>query len=149
MASTQENTSANPSSDFESLEREAVEELNKSLNKQFTETFARVQNDYGEVGKKLASSAKTIPDDQNFVDFLFNVYDGIRINLKLFNKPDKAATYHHVITTSLLMYKMDNQLPINLPCHIERRLIEDRYLRRFLYEFYNDTYESSITTINE
>ena len=42
------------SREYNPLEKEMLEELQKELNRQINETFIRVQKDYGSVGTQMA-----------------------------------------------------------------------------------------------
>lgn len=130
------------------LDKETLEELQVALNRQLKETFIRVQKDYGYVGKKMAESVNAILGDPDFVNFLFLFYDGSRMRMDNPTWPNEEEAYPEAIHSELFFYKWKRQLPINVPCHIEDVLAGDRYLRRFMREFFLDTYKAKEATTN-
>ena len=138
----------NESKQPDSTEQEMLDELQNALNRQFSATFVRVQNDYGHVGARMADSANAITDDQDFIDFLFGFYDGIRVLLEMPIGTSELWAYPQVLSHELFLNKWQHGLTINVPCHVEEVLAGDRYLRRFLREFFLDTYKAKMEAKN-
>ena len=132
----------------DTFEQEMLEELQTALNKQFSATFIRVQKDYGPEGAEMAKAADTILHDQDFVDFLFGFYDGARVLLDTPIGTDEIKAYPQIMFHALFLFKWQHQLPINALCHAEEVLAGDRYLRRFMREFFIDTYKSMMDAKN-
>ena len=133
----------------DSFEKEMLIELQNALNQQFSATFRRVQKDYGSVGVKMAKAADAILYDQDFVDFLFGFYDGARVLLDMpVGAEDNLQAYPRVLSQALFIFKWQHHLPVNVPGHVESVLAGDRYLRRFLREFFIDTYKSNREAMN-
>ena len=139
----------NESREPDPFEKEMLIELQNALNQQFSATFHRVQKDYGSVGVKMAKAADAILYDQDFVDFLFGFYDGARVHLDMqVGAEDHLQAYPRVLSQALFIFKWQHQLPVNVPGHVESVLAGDRYLRRFLREFFIDTYKSKMGVKN-
>ena len=138
MAQRTKNESKQP----DSTEQEMLDELQYALNRQFSATLVRVQNDYGYVGARMAESANAITDDQDFVDFLFDFFYGIRVLLEMPIGTDEPQAYPQVLSHELFLNKWRYGQPINVPCHAEEVLARDRYLRRFMREFFMDTMDT-------
>ena len=130
------------------FEQEKLEELQAALNKQFSATFIRVQKDYGPEGAKMAKAADAILRDQDFVDFLFGFYDGARVLLDTPIGTDEIKAYPQIMSHALFFFKWQHQLPINALCHAEEVLAGNRYLRRFMREFFIDTFKSKMEAKN-
>ena len=139
----------NESREPDPFEKEMLIELQNALNQQFSATFHRVQKDYGSVGVKMAKAADAILYDQDFVDFLFGFYDGARVHLDMqVGAEDHLQAYPRVLSQALFIFKWQHHLPVNVPGHVESVLAGDRYLRRFLREFFIDTYKSKMGVKN-
>lgn len=130
------------------FEQVMLEELQRALNKQFSATIIRVQKDYGPEGVKMAKAADAILRDQDFVDFLFDFYDGARVLLDTPIGTDEIKAYPQILSHALFLFKWQHQLPLNDLCHTEDVLAGDRYLRRFMREFFIDTYKSKMDAKN-
>ncbi len=140
MAKKRQNETQKPNP----IEQEMLEELQRALNQQFSETFVRIQKDYGQVGTRMAESANAILEDQDFVDFMFGFYDSTRVLLNTPTFPDQLQAYQQALSSALFVHKWEHGLPINVPCHAEEVIAGDRYLRRFLREFFNDTFKAKM-----
>lgn len=123
-------------------EKAELDELQTSLNRQFSITYSRVQHDYGDVGIRMAESALAASTDQEFVDFLFEFFGSVRAALEISAYHDANETYAQSLTMAAFLYKMKLGLPINVPCHAEDVLVGDRYLRRFMRAFAHDVCKS-------
>ena len=135
--------------ELDPFEKEMLIELQNALNQQFSATLHRVQKDYGSVGVKMAKAADAVLHDQDFVDFLFGFYDGARVLLDMpVGAEDHLQAYPRVLSQALFIFKWQHQLPINALCHAEEVLAGDRYLRRFMREFFIDTYKSTMDAKN-
>ena len=129
----QETQSQDPS------EMERMEDLSKALNLQIQKTFTRLQADYGSTGILMCESANQAAENQDYTDFLFVFFECARNNMRQPQRPDDGCAYVNCFTTALLFYKMAHKEPINTPCSVERSLVQDRYLRRFLRELFRDS----------
>ena len=138
----------NESREPDPFEKEMLIELQNALNQQFSATFHRVQKDYGSVGVKMAKAADAILYDQDFVDFLFGFYDGARVLLDTPIGTDEIKAYPQIMSHALFFFKWQHQLPINALCHAEEVLAGNRYLRRFMREFFIDTFKSKMEAKN-
>ena len=132
------------SREYNPLEKEMLEELQKEFNRQINETFIRVQKDYGSVGTKMAESVNAILDDQDFVNFMILFYDGSRLRMANPTWSDEGEAYAVTMPSELFFFKWQSQLPVNVPCHIEDVLAGDRFLRRFMRELFLDTYKAKM-----
>lgn len=130
-------TATRPLSDEEKAE---LEELQASLNRQFSYTYNRVPRDYGEAGTRMAESALTATQDQEFVDFLFEHFTSVTTSMEMSVYHDANETFAQSLTLAAFMFKTGRGLPVNVPCHAEDVLVGNRYLRRFLREFTLDVY---------
>lgn len=130
-------TATRPLSDEEKAE---LEELQASLNRQFSYTYNRVPRDYGEAGTRMAESALTATQDQEFVDFLFEHFTIVTTSMEMSVYHDANETFAQSLTLAAFMFKTGRGLPVNVPCHAEDVLVGNRYLRRFLREFTLDIY---------
>lgn len=120
------------------LEQQMREETARALNAQFKGTFERIQHDYAGTGRRMAEAVYAVKDDQEFVDFLFGFYESATMLLRAPQDSDETNEFPQVMTTVLFMHKWSHQRPINVPCHVEDVLVGNRYLRRFIREFYRD-----------
>lgn len=114
------------------------EETARALNAQFKGTFERVQHDYAGAGRRMAEAAYAVQDDQDFVDFLFEFYENATLVVRAKQDSDETNEFPQVMTSALFMHKWSHQQAINVPCHVEDVLVGNRYLRRFIREFYHD-----------
>lgn len=130
-------TATRPLSEEEKAE---LEELHASLNRQFSYTYNRVQRDYGKAGTRMAESARTATQDQDFVDFLFEHFTSVTTTMEMSVYHDVNETFAQSLTLAAFMFKTSRSLPVNVPCHAEDVLVGDRYLRRFMREFTLDVY---------
>ena len=130
-------TATRPLSEEEKAE---LEELQASLNRQFSYTYNRVPRDYGEAGLRMAESARAATQDQDFVDFLFEHFMSVTTSKEMSASHDANETYAQSLTLAAFMFKTGLGLPVNVPCHAEDVLVGNRYLRRFMREFTLDVY---------
>lgn len=130
-------TATRPLSEEEKAE---LEELQASLNRQFSYTYNRVPRDYGEAGTRMAESALAATQDQEFVDFLFEHFTSVTTSMEMSVYHDANETFAQSLTLAAFMFKTGRGLPVNVPCHAEDVLVGNRYLRRFLREFTLDVY---------
>ena len=115
-------------------------ETAKALNAQFKSTFERIQHDYAGAGRRMAEAANAALEDQEFVDFLFGFFDSATTSLQMASPSEESDAYPQALTTAIFIHKWGRQKAINRPCHAEDLLVGNRYLRRFLREFYKDIY---------
>ena len=120
------------------LEQQMREETARALNAQFKDTFERVQQDYAGAGRCMAEAVYAAQDDQDFVDFLFEFYENATLVLRAKQDSDETNEFPQVMTGAIFMHKWSHQQAVNVPCHVEDVLVGNRYLRRFIREFYRD-----------
>ena len=128
----------------DSFEQKRLDELSRDLNQQFSETFSRIQTDYGTVGYEMAKSVNTALEDKDFSDFISKFYLNATNLLDGPMQPDRNRAYFLTLSTSIFFDKMMLGVPVNVPYHIEDVLAGDRYLRRFMREFCFDIYNSKV-----
>ena len=126
-------------------EQQMREETARALNSQLKSTFERVQHDYPGVGRRMAEAANAALEDQEFVDFLFGFYDSATTSLQMANAEDESDAYPQALTTAIFIQKWGRQKAMNRPCQAEVLLVGNRYLRRFLREFFRDIYAVYVT----
>lgn len=125
------------------LERKDLEETARALNAQFTHTFARVQREYGEAGRRMAEAVNSALGEE-FNAFQFDFYQTATMHLTDSPGVDETIAYPRAVTAALFVYKWGKGLAINKPCHIEDVLVGNGYIRRFLRELYRDIYALSL-----
>lgn len=119
------------------------EETAQALNSQLKSTFERVQHDYAGVGRRMAEAANAALEDQDFVDFLFGFYDSATTSFQMTCPGDESDAYPQALTNAIFIQKWGRQKAMNRPCHAENLLVGNRYLRRFLREFFRDIYAAN------
>ena len=124
-------------------EQQMREETAQALNAQLKSTFERIQHDYAGTGKLMAEAANAALEDQEFVDFLFGFYDSVTTSLQMTGPGEESDAYPQALTTAIFIHKWGRQKAMNRPCHAEDLLVGNRYLRRFLREFFRDIYAAN------
>ena len=115
-----------------------------ALNAQFKSTFERVQHDYAGAGRRMAEAANAALEDQEFGDFLFGFFDSATTSLQMASPSEESDAYPQALTTAIFILKWGRQKAMNRPCHAEDLLVGNRYLRRFLREFFRDIYVANV-----
>ena len=124
-------------------EQELRDEMQKALNSHLHSTFLRIQNSYAGIGTRMAEAANVTLQDQDFVSFLFCLYNSSSTLLQATRHIDEHDAYPQAMLTALLLHKWETRSAINAPCHIEDILVENRYLRRFVRELFRDIYAAN------